>query len=97
MQAPEFPVSLAYVWQWFIGLHNARGSSGFGANPITWPDMAAFFGLHRIRPSTFELDLIKRLDSVAMKSMHEKPEEKQAEGPKLKPGKPHLRKKRTTK
>lgn len=95
MLAGEFPEAVSYLWHWFLSLHGARGSSGFGPNPISWADMQAFFSLHGLRPTATELDLLRRLDAVALKASAEKPEaEAKADAPKLKPGKPHLRKKR---
>lgn len=67
------------------------------ANPITWPDMAAYFGLKEIRPHAWELDLIRLLDGVALKASHDKkPEEQKSDKTKFKPpaGKPRLRGKR---
>lgn len=67
------------------------------ANPITWPDMAAFFGLKEIRPHAWELDLIRLLDSVALKASHEKkPVEQKSDKTTFKPapGKAHLRRKK---
>lgn len=88
-----FPDALGYVWRWFIDLNGARGG-GMGPSPITWPDMAAYFGLKQIQPEPWELDLIHSLDGVALTAAQDKPEEVKAEGPKLPQGKPHLRGKR---
>jgi len=68
LDGPSLPESLDYIWRWFIDLHNGRGSSGFGPAALTWPDIGWYFQLHGIRPLSFELDLIKRLDMVAIKA-----------------------------
>lgn len=60
------PDSMGYVWGWFIELHNARTSNGFGLNPITYVDMQAYFDLYQIVPQDWQVQLIKQLDSIAL-------------------------------
>ncbi len=62
----ELPDSMQYVWTWFIDLHNARTSNGFGLNPITYSDMKAYFDLHGIDVADWQVSLIKQLDNVAL-------------------------------
>ena len=62
----ELPESCYAVWKWFIDLHNARTSNGFGVNPITYTEIKCYFDLIDIRPEAWELELIKRFDSTAL-------------------------------
>lgn len=62
----ELPDSMQYVWSWFIELHNARTSNGFGLNPITYADIKAYFDLYDIVPQDWQVQLIKQLDNVAL-------------------------------
>jgi len=55
------------VWQAFLRLSSARTSNGFGANPLTYLEIDAFCRLTNQQFSNFELDIIKQLDSLAMK------------------------------
>lgn len=50
------------IWGWFMELNEARSSSGFGLNPITYSDIEAYFRLQKIVPEKWEIDTIKRLD-----------------------------------
>ena len=62
----ELPESCASVWRWFIDLHNARGSNGFGINPINYTEIKAYCDLMDILPEEWEVILIKRLDNEAL-------------------------------
>ena len=43
-------------------MHNARGSNGFGVNPITYTEMKNYFELMDIDPLPQEVELIKKFD-----------------------------------
>lgn len=62
----ELPESCVPVWRWFIDLHNARGSNGFGVNPINYTEIKAYFDLMDILPEEWEVNLIKRFDNEAL-------------------------------
>lgn len=62
----ELPESCVYVWKWFIDLHNARGSSGFGINPISYVEIKAYFDLIDTQPEEWEVNIIKRFDNEAL-------------------------------
>lgn len=62
----EMPDCLSHVWYWFLQLNSQRTSNGFGINPISNQDMWFFFQLEKIEPEAWELDLIRRFDSVVM-------------------------------
>jgi hypothetical protein len=58
----ELPDTCFEVWKWFVKLDQGRSSSGFGANPISYADMHAFFQLIEITPYDWEIELIRKLD-----------------------------------
>lgn len=52
------------VWDYFLQLSNARGSNGFGGNPISYPDIAAWNELTETQVTPLEVKIIKRLDII---------------------------------
>ena len=62
----ELPESCFQVWKWFIDLHNARGSNGFGVNPIPYSEIKAYFDLIDVQPEDWEVTLIKLFDNEAL-------------------------------
>jgi hypothetical protein len=66
LQGPPLPADAEHVWQWFLELHAGRGSNGFGPNPLSWSDLAAWASLtmRTVRPS--EVDAIMMLDRLWM-------------------------------
>lgn len=64
----DLPESCYVVWKWFIDLHNARTSNGFGINPITYTEIKCYFDLVEVRPDSWELELIRRFDSIALEA-----------------------------
>lgn len=62
----ELPESCVQVWKWFIDLHNARGSNGFGVNPIPYTEIKAYFDLIEVQPEDWEVTLIKLFDNEAL-------------------------------
>ena len=64
LQGPELPPDAEHIWQWFLDLNSARGSNGFGVNPISYQDIAAWSSLTGtiVRPS--EVAALKALDAV---------------------------------
>lgn len=63
------------LWSWFITLHESRSSTGFGVNPISFSDIAAFFHLQQIEPHIWEVDTIKRLDRETLRIFAKKAEQ----------------------
>lgn len=49
-------------------MHNARGSSGFGINPIAYTEIKAYFDLMDIQPEEWEVNLIKSFDNEALQA-----------------------------
>lgn len=58
---------MEYVWEWFLALHGQR-QAGMSTNPISWSDMQAYFTMHALRPSPWELAAIVRLDNAFLES-----------------------------
>jgi YbbR domain-containing protein len=50
------------IWSWFTELNESRTSNGFGMNPISYSDIAAYFNLQQITPHKWEVDTLRRLD-----------------------------------
>lgn len=49
-----------------MALHSTRTSNGFGANPINFTEMRNYFDLLQIQPDEWEINLIRKLDMVAL-------------------------------
>lgn len=73
LEGPGLPPLLVYVWEWFCELSAARGSNGFGANPISWAEIDAWAQRMRRNPSVFELELLQALDAAFVISMATEP------------------------
>lgn len=58
----EFPQGMELIWEYFHSLSNSRGSNGFGSNPISYPDIAAWNELTESNVTALEVKIIKRLD-----------------------------------
>lgn len=58
------PGAADYLWSWFLELHAARGSNGFGAGPIGWTDIDAWARQMRRKPAAWEVAAIRELDRV---------------------------------
>ena len=56
------PKELEHVWIWFLELTAARGSNGFGPNPISYAELQAWSLLTKQNPTPWEISLLKRLD-----------------------------------
>lgn len=62
----ELPEGYHQVWKFFIDLHNARGSNGFGINPISYTEIKSYFDLMQIQAEDYEVTLIKLFDNEAL-------------------------------
>lgn len=63
---PDLPGCVAHVWAWFCELSAARTSNGWGANPITFPEIDAWARLTRSEPTPWEIGLIRRIDAAIL-------------------------------
>ena len=71
-EEPPFPDSLRYLWEWFVQLSDGRGSSGFGPNPLSWPDFDAWSRLMRVTPDVWEVTALRKLDTAYLTSLVKK-------------------------
>lgn len=75
----EMPSSCFHVWKMFIELNNARGSNGFGVNPISYTEIYSYCKLHAIDIDEWELDLIKEFDKTVLEIYAEQQKPKPGE------------------
>lgn len=68
VEAPEVPPGVGYLWAIFTNLHRARGSGGFGPNPIGWQDILAYSTLMRIDFAPWEVEAIRALDDAFLET-----------------------------
>ena len=62
LQGPELPAACAYVWTWFLELHQARSFHQFGSNPIGYAELQAWAGLTGRRLQPWEVAALRALD-----------------------------------
>ena len=60
---PDLPPELAYIWQWYCELCSA--------NPLTFSEMAAWAALAGVELLSWEAELLRSLDRIFWKVMHE--------------------------
>jgi hypothetical protein len=61
----ELPVEFYSMWKWFLQL-NSKRQSGMSINSLSWSDIHSYFSLLKISPTEEELDILTRLDSIAL-------------------------------
>lgn len=66
LETIELPEVFQFCWEWFLHLNNARPSGGFGASPLLYSEMQAFFELKQLSPEPWEIDIIKMFDIIAL-------------------------------
>jgi hypothetical protein len=64
----ELPAQAEHVWAWYGELAAARGSNGWGPNPVTWADLGAWQRLTGAQPDPVELSWLLRLDQAWLKA-----------------------------
>ena len=62
--APTLPAYLTFVWTTFWELSAARGSNGFGLDPIRWTDLHAWQQLTRTQLAPWEVRAVLAIDRV---------------------------------
>jgi hypothetical protein len=62
---PDCPEPFEYLWKWFLRL-NATRNGGFSVGAISETEMRSFFQNRGIHPEAWEVDLLVRLDGIAM-------------------------------
>jgi hypothetical protein len=71
LEAPtEFPEVLASVWFAFISLSNCRSQGFSGPNPISYRDIKDYIELTESPLSPREVNLLRELDGVYMRTAH---------------------------
>lgn len=66
LDGPDCPVEAEYLWRDFLLLSRGRTSNGFGANPLTWPDIMAWATLTRTPVTPWDVDMLIALDNAWM-------------------------------
>lgn len=61
LSGPELPEEATRAWAWWEDLHLGR-AQGYGLSPISWADLHAYFRLHRITASPWEIRLVRMID-----------------------------------
>lgn len=67
LDGPPIPFRLAHVWQWFLELHQARGSNGWGPNAISYGDLYAWSRLTLRLPRPAEIEALFAVDAAFLK------------------------------
>lgn len=68
---PALPDMVAYLWELFLELHRGRDYGANGPNPLSWQLILAWTTLTGIRLSPWEVDVIKALDGLWIKTVNE--------------------------
>lgn len=71
-EIPEMPADVGYLWAWFLELDGGRGGNGFGLNPLSYSEIQAWATLMRVKLVPWEVEAIKRIDSVRIRVSNEK-------------------------
>lgn len=66
MKETPCPDALAHVWLMFLDLHRARSSNGFGANAISYTELAAWSAMNAVNVSPYEIGALRELDGMWM-------------------------------
>jgi hypothetical protein len=72
------PLELSYLWDWFQELHIARGGNGWGPNPFSYSDIAAWAGLTGTDIRASEVKTILILDRLWLVAQAESRKDHQA-------------------
>lgn len=76
LEAPPLADQAAQVWQWYRELDAARGSSGFGPNPIGYADLEAWRRLTGALVRPHELGWLLEVDRRFLQACLEAPKKK---------------------
>lgn len=71
LEGPEFPDLAMRVWRVYTALHNRRGASMNGPEPLQYEAVQAWCNLHRDRLSLWEIDTIEALDALWLNIVRE--------------------------
>lgn len=62
----SLPESMYGIWGHFISLDSQRSSNGYGANPLSYLEIKAYFDLIGEYPDLHEVKLLTRLDQTLL-------------------------------
>lgn len=65
VEDPALPLAGEHLWDWFLELDAGR-SSGFGLNPLSYSEIAAWAALSGAQPSSWEVTALKRMDAARL-------------------------------
>jgi hypothetical protein len=65
--APDRPVALAYVFDWWLELSSPRQMGFASANPISFGEIHSWAVLTRRRVSPPEVELLRKLDAIFLR------------------------------
>ncbi|NKC30203.1 phage tail assembly chaperone [Falsiroseomonas selenitidurans] len=70
LQGPPLPAAGAYLWDWFLELHDARPAGGMGGPAsLTYADIQAWCGLRGVRLAPWETAALTALDRAFRRAM----------------------------
>lgn len=72
LDLPPLPAAGVAVWEWFKALDAARGSNGWGPNPISWADLVAWQQLAGVQLTPWEAETLRALDRERMTQLNRK-------------------------
>lgn len=75
LDVPPLPECAAYVWEYFVELHNRRGNNGFGHVPLSYSEIGWWKRLTRRSLDPWELKAILEIDAAYLASIAKKPTE----------------------
>ena len=75
-EAPPFPSIAGHVWGWFQELQEGRSGNGFGPNPLSFAEIAAWASLTGRRPQPWEVRALKKIDLAYLETTVKPPEKK---------------------
>lgn len=67
------PEQARYLFDYFLQLHIARGSNGWGFNPLSFTEIASWSTLTGIELGPWELETIKHIDIAYLKIINGRP------------------------
>lgn len=66
---PPLPTNIAYLWEYFIQLHNRRINYGFGQSPLSYLEIDAWSRLTKTKLDQWELKAIIEIDNAFIASI----------------------------
>lgn len=69
LDGPALPSAVEHLWDWFVELNAARGSTGFGPAPLGYAEIRAWAALTDRQPSPWEVETLKTLDEAWLASL----------------------------